>query len=389
MEVALNTPWLKAFHINGCLLIWQRTDDSLHVLSGLSCWIFLGVDQGMDSTELLQEYHAVNPDRALDEQYWASIFSALQPFFLAGELSGNQYRQEFGEVFQQPASRKWLDKGFCFRLNHLGYQIVSECDRLLEELAGYCSPRHGADLNVDCQLLVMPDGGAWSIDCNGISLAKSVKGNSLLPLLMDFIQVLNYQSADYLLAVHAAVVVKDGHALILPGQSGSGKSTLCAGLLQRGFSCYSDELAVLDHKGFAQPLPLPIGIKSGSWSYLEPEWPELADASVWQRPDGRQLKYLRLPDGSLPGSNSISRQTLLFPTHDADCQQPVWCRLPPEQSLLQLTRAGYQLKTGLTEEKIMNLLEFAQRTPAYTLSYAKLSQIEPFINDLLSKDLYT
>ena len=50
----------------------------------------------------------------------------------------------------------------------------------------------------------------------------------------------------YYLLVHAAVVEKDGHVLILCGKPGAGKSTLCAALVCRGWRLFSDEMAVID-----------------------------------------------------------------------------------------------------------------------------------------------
>ncbi|NQY62243.1 MAG: HprK-related kinase A [Alteromonadaceae bacterium] len=68
------------------------------------------------------------------------------------------------------------------------------------------------------------------------------------------------------LVIHAAVVEKNGFALILPGQSGSGKSTLCAALVTiGGWRLLSDELTMLrldDLK--VVPNPRPISLKNQS-----------------------------------------------------------------------------------------------------------------------------
>ena len=67
-------------------------------------------------------------------------------------------------------------------------------------------------------------------------------------------------SHQYLI-FHAAVIEKNGHAVILPAPPGSGKSTLCAALVNRGWRLLSDELALydLDHEmvfGMARPVNL-------------------------------------------------------------------------------------------------------------------------------------
>lgn len=69
-----------------------------------------------------------------------------------------------------------------------------------------------------------------------------------------------------LLVVHAAVVERDGRALVLPGFPGAGKSTLSAALTHlAGWRLLSDELALLDPaSGLLLPHPRPISLKNRS-----------------------------------------------------------------------------------------------------------------------------
>jgi HprK-related kinase A len=67
------------------------------------------------------------------------------------------------------------------------------------------------------------------------------------------------------LVLHAAVVERDGLAVILPAPSGSGKSTLCAALVMRGWRLLSDEHAVLrPADGRLQPVARSISLKNES-----------------------------------------------------------------------------------------------------------------------------
>ena len=67
------------------------------------------------------------------------------------------------------------------------------------------------------------------------------------------------------LVVHAAVLERNGGALILPAPPGSGKSTLCAGLVSRGWRLLSDELTLLDpNTAMVMPLARPISLKNQS-----------------------------------------------------------------------------------------------------------------------------
>jgi hypothetical protein len=64
------------------------------------------------------------------------------------------------------------------------------------------------------------------------------------------------------LFVHAGVVAWDGRGILIPGRSFSGKSTLVRALVDAGATYYSDEYALLDHKGRVHPYPVPLSIRS-------------------------------------------------------------------------------------------------------------------------------
>ena len=68
------------------------------------------------------------------------------------------------------------------------------------------------------------------------------------------------------LVMHAAVVAKDGAAIMMPGFPGAGKSTLCASLVMlAGWRLLSDELALLDPAdGRVHAHPRPISLKNAS-----------------------------------------------------------------------------------------------------------------------------
>ena len=71
------------------------------------------------------------------------------------------------------------------------------------------------------------------------------------------------------LILHAAVLERNGRALVMPAPSGSGKSTLCAALLFRGWRLLSDELALIDPASSALvPMPRAVSLKNASISVL-------------------------------------------------------------------------------------------------------------------------
>jgi len=77
------------------------------------------------------------------------------------------------------------------------------------------------------------------------------------------------------LIVHAAVLERNGRALILPAPPGSGKSTLCAALAMRGWRLLSDELALVRcADGQLAPLVRPVSLKNKSLDVIRAFAPE-------------------------------------------------------------------------------------------------------------------
>ena len=72
--------------------------------------------------------------------------------------------------------------------------------------------------------------------------------------------------AHHYLVLHAAVIERDGNAVILPAPPGSGKSTLCAALIHAGWRLLSDELALVSLQGDLTVTPLcrPVSLKNNS-----------------------------------------------------------------------------------------------------------------------------
>lgn len=86
-----------------------------------------------------------------------------------------------------------------------------------------------------------------------------------LPMLEWGLNACVYRSAHQFLIIHAAVVERLGHALLLPGPPGAGKSTLCAALVTAGWRLLSEELTLLSRRdALVQPLARPISLKNDS-----------------------------------------------------------------------------------------------------------------------------
>lgn len=71
--------------------------------------------------------------------------------------------------------------------------------------------------------------------------------------------------AHHYLLLHAAVLERNGLAVVLPGDPGAGKSTLTAALMLSGWRLLSDELTMIDRDdGHIVPLARPVSLKNRS-----------------------------------------------------------------------------------------------------------------------------
>lgn len=76
--------------------------------------------------------------------------------------------------------------------------------------------------------------------------------------------------------LHAAVLERNGRAVILPAPPGSGKSTLCAYLAFNGWRLLSDELALISpDSGEVYGLARPINLKNASIDIIAGELPHV------------------------------------------------------------------------------------------------------------------
>lgn len=101
-------------------------------------------------------------------------------------------------------------------------------------------------------------------------------GDQGFPLLEWGLNWCVYGLCHQHLTLHAAVVERNGRAMLLPAPSGSGKSTLCAALIFSGWRLLSDELALIDPgTGNLIPMPRPVSLKNASIEVIRRFAPEV------------------------------------------------------------------------------------------------------------------
>lgn len=123
------------------------------------------------------------------------------------------------------------------------------------------------------------------------------------------------QRALGLQVLHAAVVEREGRAIVMPGFPGAGKSTLCAALTHiDSWRLLSDELAILDPATnllFAHPRP--ISVKNASIPVVR-AFPGARVGPVYEDTRKGTISHLACPAGSMARAATPARAAwVVFP----------------------------------------------------------------------------
>jgi len=92
-------------------------------------------------------------------------------------------------------------------------------------------------------------------------IARSTRLGVVLDAFESALRIRIAEIAPRRVFVHAGVVGRRNHAIILPGRSYTGKTTLVRELIRSGADYYSDEYAVLDPGGRVHPFLRPLEIR--------------------------------------------------------------------------------------------------------------------------------
>ncbi|TDP74595.1 HprK-related kinase A [Roseateles toxinivorans] len=192
--------------------------------------------------------------------------------------------------------------------------------------------------------------------------------------------------AHQYLTLHAAVIERNGCAVIMPAPPGSGKSTLCAGLVSRGWRLLSDELALISlTDGSLTPLCRPISLKNRSIDIMKAYAPEAVFNVVTHDTSKGSVTHMKADPAHVARMAETARpRWIIFPKYVADAP----AALAPRSragSLLDLGRNSFNyMVQGLPGfECLSDLVDACQ---CYTFEYSQLNDAVALFDSLARQE---
>lgn len=184
------------------------------------------------------------------------------------------------------------------------------------------------------------------------------------------------------LTVHAAVLERDGRAVLLPAPPGSGKSTLCAWLMHQGWRLMSDELALIDPaSGQLSASPRPVSLKNESIPLMRERMPDAVIGPLAHDTLKGVVAHLRVNEASLrQAALPAMPRWIVFPRFEKGAPLSAVPR-PKPQTLVELASNSFNHHVH-GPRGFERMADIVDGCDAFDLRYSELDEAAAWFDSL-------
>lgn len=218
------------------------------------------------------------------------------------------------------------------------------------------------------------DAGCWFVTVADTVAETALAPDELAPQVKSALLVDAVNRAGFELLLHAAMLVREGRALLLPAPPGSGKTCLSLALARRGFAYVSDETVLLSGDPLrARGVPVCATVKEPARELVLPLYPDLDWLPVHRRVDGRHCRYLPPPSAGSAAQVPEPKEVgwLVFPHYRAGADVTLE-PLAPVDALAALLGECTAIGTELDSDLVRRLVDWLRHLPAFRLEFGDL-----------------
>ena len=211
-------------------------------------------------------------------------------------------------------------------------------------------------------------GRRWRVVRSGDAEATIAASIDLALAAVEYRAVAEFADPDSpVVSLHAALLSRAGHGLLLVGRKEAGKSTLAAALMGAGWRLHSDDMALIEKGTRARGIPRRVSLRNPSR--------QLLGAETWER-------LLRLP-----GTLRTRTGMLFHPAEAWPANAPV--SVPVDAAIL-LARRGAAVGCGVLEpldagRALLALAPYCNRREAGI--HRALEALQPMVDRIRAFDL--
>jgi hypothetical protein len=192
--------------------------------------------------------------------------------------------------------------------------------------------------------------------------------------------------AHQYLTLHAAVIERNGCAVIMPAPPGSGKSTLCAGLVNRGWRLLSDELTLISLADRSiTPLGRPVSLKNQSLDVIRKFSPETVMNQVTHDTSKGSVSHMKVPTEHVRRlGESAQPRWVIFPKYAPGMRAELTAR-SKANSMLELGRNSFNYTVhGLSGFEM--LADVITASDCYDFQYSNLDEAVTVFDQLAARE---